>query len=175
MAENVEATITALKERFSAENDADLARRLRISKSTISSWRARNSVPQRFLGLLDGESHQFVLAPPLKWGDHEEAAFRVALFRFSRLMQKTMDLNDYRKALGLFASEASSLFWLMMADAQKDLMHRQGDHSLATALALLLHDDVTHHDATVQRDQKRIGDVLREGQPWTPRRKYDDL
>ncbi len=168
MAENVEEAITALKVRLAVESDADLARRLRVSKSTISSWRARNSVPRRFLGVIAGDDHQFMLAPPLKGGEHEEAAFRVTLFRFARLMQETTDLKDYRKALRLFGSEASSVFWLMMDEAQKDLMSRRDDQPLSNALALLLHDDVSAGEEAIQRDRKRLGDTLRDGRPWAP-------
>lgn len=169
MAGSVEDVIASLKAQLGADTDTELARRLRVNKSTVSSWRARGSVPRRFLGILDGDPHQFMLAPPLKWGEHEEAAFRVALFRFCRLMLKTTDISDFRRVLRLFSGEAYPAFWLMMDAAQKDLINRQGEYPGATTFGLLLHDDIAAGDEAVRRDQERIGKVLRGGEPWFPK------
>jgi len=65
MDDDIDAIISALRERLSAETDADLARKLRIDKSTISSWRSRRSVPNRFRKIASGESHQMMSAPPM--------------------------------------------------------------------------------------------------------------
>lgn len=44
-----DATIQEIKERFGVVTDADLARALGVDKSTISSWRRRAVVPQKYL------------------------------------------------------------------------------------------------------------------------------
>lgn len=49
MSDDVEATIAALMKRFRVETDQGLAERLRLGRSTVTSWRRRGSVPERYL------------------------------------------------------------------------------------------------------------------------------
>ena len=59
--------------KFAVETDADLARKLRVDKSTVSSWRRRDGLPARFQKILEvGLSAQSVQAPPLEWGERRE-------------------------------------------------------------------------------------------------------
>jgi len=156
MSQDVEETIDQLKAIMDAESDADLARKLRIDRSTIASWKARKRVPARFSEILTGESAQFVLAPPSKWGSHEEFAFRLALFRLARAMADVVVEGDFRTNLQVFAK--SPLFWKLMVEAQKDLVNRQNDgqNNESTALALLIHDDLEQGAISIERDRALI-------------------
>lgn len=160
MEPTVEEVISALRAHFEVDSDAELARKLMINKSTVSSWRARGSVPQRFRGILSGEPHQFMHSPPLQWGEDEQAAFSLALFRFSRLVAAKVELEKYRDALTLFGGRAFPAFWIMMSAAQKDLAERRGNHTLSTLLALLIHDDLADDDASLTRDSERLAQVF---------------
>lgn len=152
--EEVERTIERLREHFRAETDADLARRLRIDKSTVSSWRARGRVPDRFLKMLEGASHQAVGAAPLHWGDHEHAAFQLALFRYARLVSDTVASGDYRSNIDLLM-KAETDFWILMNAAQMDIAERPANNPYdpSTAAMLIVHDDLAAGSASIERDR----------------------
>ena len=67
--EGVQELVNRLKEHFRVEKDADLARVLGVDKRTVSAWRSRGNVPRRYVPILEGENHQSVLTPPLRWGE----------------------------------------------------------------------------------------------------------
>ena len=51
MSDDVETAIAALMKRFRVATDQGLADRLRVGRSTVTSWRRRGSVPERYLRL----------------------------------------------------------------------------------------------------------------------------
>lgn len=148
-----ESTIEALKLKLNATNDADLARKLAVDKRTVSAWRARGSVPDRYTAILDGASHQAVMTPPLKWGPYENCAFRLALFRFARVKAAAAISNDFRIIFDTFAHPRG--FWLLMSRCQKDIAAAMEDRtdSVDTAMALVMHDDIAAGDAAIERDR----------------------
>ena len=48
MESDVELAIAALKRRFRVETDQGLADRLKLGRSTVTSWRRRGTVPERY-------------------------------------------------------------------------------------------------------------------------------
>lgn len=148
--------IEALKAQFGTDTDADLARRLSIDKSTISAWKARGSVPRRFRAIVNGESPSFFATSPMGWGEHEKNAFEIALFRFTRARAEVALEGDYEKCLETFTGGAE--FWVLMLEAQKQLLDRQGDgrHSPDTAQALVIHDLLTEGEAAIARDRRLL-------------------
>jgi len=52
MSGGVDDEIAALKKRFKAGTDQHLAERLRLGRSTVTSWRRRGSVPDRYMRLV---------------------------------------------------------------------------------------------------------------------------
>ncbi len=52
MSGDVEEDIAALKKRFKAATDQHLADRLRLGRSTVTSWRRRGSVPARYMRMV---------------------------------------------------------------------------------------------------------------------------
>jgi hypothetical protein len=83
MADDVESVVVALKRHFGVQSDQDLARRLRLGRSTISSWRARQTVPARYSRLLEGEDEGFAIE--FKHQTEEEGlALSLALMRLIR-------------------------------------------------------------------------------------------
>ena len=78
--------IEQLKRRFRVSTDQELAERLKVGRSTVTSWRRRGSVPERYARLADyGTSLSF---PPdmddPTWTDAEHAACDLALVRLIR-------------------------------------------------------------------------------------------
>lgn len=51
MSGDVEESIAALKKRFRVETDQGLADRLKLGRSTVTSWRRRGTVPERYMRL----------------------------------------------------------------------------------------------------------------------------
>ena len=160
MNSDVDDTISALRERMGAQNDAELARKLRIDKSTISSWRSRKRVPRRFERILEGENHQMIAAPPMGWGDHEKEAFRLALFRFTRLFAETARGDDYVPIVDTFEPN-SAAFWLLLGASQEDMMRLMGEYSYTPhdAARRLIYTDFDRPDEAMNRDRKRLESV----------------
>lgn len=147
-----QSTIEALKLKMNASSDADLARKLAVDKRTVSAWRTRGGVPERYTAILDGGTHQTIMTPPLKWGQYEECAFRLALFRFTRVKAAAAISNDFRTIFDAFGRPRG--FWLLMVRCQRDIatvMEERTD-SPDTAIALLMHDDITAGAAAIERD-----------------------
>lgn len=158
--------IDQLKEKFAVETDADLARKLRVDKSTVSSWRRRDNVPTRFQKVLSGDlSAQAVQAPPVEWGEEEQKAFSLALFRYCRLYADIVKRGEFRDLARLFPT-GMGVFWILMGSAHKDLINRQGSgqHSLDTALSLCIYDDLEHGSGAIERDLSLVPSSLRPDQ-----------
>lgn len=83
MPDNVDDIVSSLKKLFEAASDQDLARRLHLGRSTISSWKARGAVPARYKRLLDGDEPSFVLEPK-EMTEEEGLALSLAIMRLMR-------------------------------------------------------------------------------------------
>ena len=80
----IEQQIARLKAKHGAANDQELARALHLGKSTIGSWRARGSVPDRYIKALDsGRDAAFSLIPA-EMTEEEWLALSLALMRVIR-------------------------------------------------------------------------------------------
>lgn len=130
----VESTINNLRTVVGAKNDAELARRLQIDQSTISSWRARGRVPSRFVKLLEAEpipSHEV-------WPELHDRGTAVALARYAILRNEVAMGGNVDKALPTFLDVRP--FWIVMHRAVHDLRSKMDalHVDLQTAAALLL-------------------------------------
>lgn len=174
MTTDPETVIEQLKAKFNVDTDVELARKLRIEKSTVSSWKSRGRVPNRFLRILSGENHQFIAAPPIGWGEEEQAAFSLALFRFSRAFSDIITKGEYRSLVQLF-TPASSHFWWLMSEAQQDLIKRQAHSgvSVSAAATMAMYDDLEHGSGAIERDRNGpvsggfISELYRKPSPHT--------
>ena len=150
----VEEVLAALKRHFGVETDADLARKLRVDKSTISSWKARGSIPARYQGILEGSSSSTVGVSPIKWSEHEKAAFDLALFRFSRIMTEKANLSDYVESLTYFSGLAAPDICILQDFCQRDLAAYE--QPLHTALSTAIYEDLADPQASLERDIQRL-------------------
>ena len=142
MDNDIDTKIGELRAFLHAENDADLARKLRIDKSTVSSWRSRKRIPERFSSILDGDVIEHRSSPPELWGDIEDTAFSLALCRYTLAFKNIVDAGDYQEAMHTFRDNRR--FWLIMNNAASSLQERMRDGSfdLSSAFAVLLHEDM---------------------------------
>jgi hypothetical protein len=86
----VDSTIADLRRAVNATNDSDLARTLGIDKGTISGWRARGSVPQKFVKLSRSNASGAAIGPidwtTLEaWPELQERSRAIGLLRFTLL------------------------------------------------------------------------------------------
>lgn len=143
MSNDVEKQIERLRKLFEAENDAELAKALRIGQSAISTWKARGAIPKRYLLILREEEQKTSAAPslgPAYWGGHQNVAFGLALVRFARLHGSTDVDKDFRATYTTRPGD----FWSLFHQAQNDLheeMERSGSQLPQEALALILNDE----------------------------------
>ncbi len=165
MPQSVEATIEGLRGAVSAKSDAELARTLGIDQSTISSWRARGSVPQKFVKLLRPNGSSAASGPidwtTLKtWPELQERSRAIGLLRFTLLNADLAKSGEIDRAMAAFIDQKP--FWLLMYRAAHDLgvkMQALGVE-LKTAQALILQDDLRDPDRTAQRVEKWLAEDM---------------
>lgn len=138
------------------DSDAELARKLRIDKSTISSWRSRGSVPERYKRILNGADPHTYATAPAGWGEFEVFAFRLALFRYSRARAEVATSGDYPAALRAFSFEHG--FFRLMGLCQQDLARTKEEDgvTLSTAFDLMLHQYMSAGDKGAKEDKELL-------------------
>lgn len=81
MSDDVNEKIELLKRRFHVGTDQGLAERLRLGRSTVTSWRRRGAVPERYAQMAEG---QVTFLPDFldkTLTDVDRAAMKLALVR----------------------------------------------------------------------------------------------
>lgn len=156
MANDPAAVIAQLKQHLGVETDAELARSLRIDKTTISSWKRRGRVPQRFLDILSGDSSLAVAVPLVKWAPHEQAAMSLALFRYARLYGDLTKSADFPALMSMLTRKHE--IWDLFRQAQWDLLNcmEQEEQSLSGAIAIILHGEIADADNAIERDRRLV-------------------
>ena len=166
--EDTAEVIEALKHELGVETDTELARRLGVDKSTVAAWRLRKSVPPRYRRILDGDGKDAVSAPPMIWGDIERAAFKLAVFRVARVNRTAFfgELGDAMEAV----SASGALFWIVMHRAKAELSRRMADldNNVETALAVLIQEDLSAGDDSIERTRQAMRSIYRARPPGAP-------
>lgn len=97
MGEDADQTVEALKRRFRAPTDQALAARLKLGRSTVTSWRRRGTVPERYARL----AKEVLAFPPdlldRSWSPVEHAAMTLALVRL--IKGSADDVGDFPRFL----------------------------------------------------------------------------
>lgn len=161
MSEQVEETISALRASVGAATDAELARRLRLNQSTISSWRARGRVPSKFVRELESNGAK----PPQIWGELQDRALPVAHGRYILLRAGVVLSGDVEKAMRALSDVRA--FWLVLHRAVHDIRTKMDalNIDLAAAQMLILQADLSDPEATATRVRDQIEEDLRDN-PW---------
>ncbi len=84
MVETADEVIDVLRKRFRVSTDQALAEQLHLGRSTVTSWRRRGSVPDRYVRMA---SERPTILPDLvnpQFDDTERSALTLALVRFIR-------------------------------------------------------------------------------------------
>ena len=158
--------IEKLKVRFAAQSDADLATQLGVDKSTISSWKARGRVPDKYLLILHGGENSGFTAPPVRWGERESAAFSLALLRFSAVIQPHLNSSDLEK-LSDWLPHYGAPFWAIFAICLDEIDAKMGagTRSAKEASLLLIALDANDPDGARSRAQDAVDRI--HGSFWS--------
>ncbi|MDT8856997.1 helix-turn-helix domain-containing protein [Paracoccaceae bacterium Fryx2] len=140
----MDATISALRSVIGAHNDAELAAKLEIDKSTISNWRSRGRVPQKFAKILDVAAHDV-------WPELHDRALAVALPRYGILRQPVVGSANLDAALAAFLDTKPFWFVVYRAAAELRLKMETLKIDLGSAAALILQEDLRDPSATALR------------------------
>ncbi|MCI5041004.1 MAG: helix-turn-helix domain containing protein [Donghicola eburneus] len=151
----VEETIAHLKQRYRVSSDVQLAKVLGVSKSTISSWRARNKVPERVLEVIESDMVA-TQSPPVEWGPFQKLAFGLALQRYCRVLADHMESSDFKYAMKLAGTPEA--FFALMGQAEGAILNMQesGDFNYETAVAALVHEDIINPEKAGARDLETL-------------------
>lgn len=157
---NVDATIANLRAVVKAKSNADLARKLGVDQSTISSWQTRGRVPDQFLEFLKDPASQ----KSRIWQELTDCATAVALLRHTLLRHDVAKSRDIDRGLSTF--QTLKPWWLIMHRAAHELRLRMDalGTDLKTAQALIMQDDLRDPDATVRRVEQHLAEDLEDSQ-----------
>ncbi len=150
--------IDELRSRLDVVTDADLARSLDIDKSTISSWRSRGRVPERYVRMLDRDGSDEYLGPPVRWTAKDRVAFDMALLRFTRALAGDLSGDDPIKVYATFAL-ASPAFWALKDGCRRelnDVVAARPGLNIEDAYGIVWQRYVQDGDAGVERDRKAL-------------------
>lgn len=156
MQNSVDATIAGLRGAVSAGTDAELARMLGVDQSTISSWRSRGRVPERFVKMLDTGKKTGLDEVPQVWGELQERAQTLALIRFTLIRNEVAQSGDVDRALGVFLDLKP--FWLVLHRSVHELRIKMETLrvDLKTAQALLMQEDLRDPKTTTRRVERQL-------------------
>ena len=165
MQSSVDATIAGLRGAVSAKTDAELARMLGVDQSTISAWRARGRVPERFVKMVDGAAKAPSSEAPQVWGELQERAQTIALVRFTLIRREVVFSGNVDKALGLFLDLKP--YWLILNRAVHELRLKMEASrvDLKTAQALLMQEDLRDPVLTTGRVEQQLAEDIADN-PW---------
>lgn len=162
MQNSIDATIAELRSASGVSSNAELARRLGIEQSTISAWRARGRVPERYVNLLQKPTSENAAKPPQIRGEIEGFGQALALARFTLLRSEIAFSKDVDRAISVFRDLKP--FWVMMNRAIHELRLKMETLSvdLVTAQALLIQEDMRDPDAALLRIADQLAEDFRD-------------
>lgn len=165
MLNQVDVTLEGLRRAVSARNDADLARKLGIDQSTISSWKARGRVPDRFTKLLADEDGRGSTEPPQVSGEMTNRATSIALGRYTILLGDVAKSGDIDRAMTAYLDLRP--FWLVLNRAVHELRVKIETLHIdpSAAQALILQEDFRDPAATAAKVKQQLREDL-EDNPW---------
>ena len=160
MENTVDATVANLRSVVNAKSNADLAQKLGVDQSTISSWRARGRVPSWFMVFLEKPRKETSAETSEVWPELTSCATAVALVRFTLLRHEVAVSQEVDRGLSVFL--AIKPWWFVMHRAAHDLslkMEAPGI-DLKTAQALITQDDLRDPAATTSREAQQLAEDL---------------
>jgi len=164
MSSNVDEVISGLRDLYSVQTDAELARSLKIDKSTVSSWRSRKSVPRRFQRLLDEDPSNLFRkeVTPQVIGEFAPPAMPIAVLRFSLLLNAIeAETGSADEKFSLLTNKLS--FHSVLLRSAIDVWERRSALNVSpeTAAFLVLQDDLRDENATRERAKANLHEDAR--------------
>ncbi|WP_164613721.1 helix-turn-helix domain-containing protein [Pseudotabrizicola algicola] len=135
--------IERLKARFRVDSDSDLAAKLMISRSSVANWRNRNSVPDRYQRVAEGDINWSAFSTGIvDMSLVESAAMRLAMLR---LMRDFGDIaKDYRAFLERSGQAAATwpIYWSKACKDVQEAMAESGSDDAFNIVSLIAYDEV---------------------------------
>lgn len=105
MSDIVDVLVAKLKARYLVETDQDLAKALKLGRSTVATWRNRGSVPKKYEALANGKQvRSFYGETPWEfWNELERAGMELAFLRLMR------DFGDVSREYSAYLKRGSSI------------------------------------------------------------------
>jgi hypothetical protein len=160
MTPDVQTRLDGLKRVVSVRNEAELARRLGVNQSAISSWKQRGRVPQRFARMVSEPEVGMLADLRGVSGGLQEQGFPIGLVRFAVLRADLLQSGNADDAMSKMRDMLP--FWLVMYRAVHDLLKRVevAQVDLTTAQALILQDDLRDPSATRSRVEAQLAEDI---------------
>lgn len=162
---SVDATISNLRSITGAKNNAELARKLSVDQSTISSWRSRGRVPARFVRMLQTPHEKLPEKHPKVWQELIDFAQPITAVRFAILRHDIILSEDKTEASAILKKQYP--FLLITNRVIQELRKRMELLSidLITAQALVLQDDLRNPSETHKRLAAQLSEDMADN-PW---------
>lgn len=162
MVDLVDASIQQLRKIVGVQSDAELARQLELDKSSLTAWRSRGRVPEKYQAFLDQVSRGEPIRELEVWPELQRAAQRIALARFTLLRCTVASSGMVDQAMPIFLSLRP--FWFIMYRAAVDVRKKMLALGVAleTAQALVLQDDLRMPSETTSRIERELSEDLRD-------------
>ena len=156
MRESVDSTIAELRGVVGAQNDAELATKLSVDKSTVSGWRSRGRVPDRYVKIIETDN----VPSRDVWPELHDKGTAVALARYAIMRNKVAMSGNTDKAIPAFLELKP--FRLVMHRAVHDLRTKMKllNIDLQAAAALLLQEDLRNPQKTAFRVSAMLSEDL---------------
>lgn len=165
---DVDRIIADLRALVAAETDSELAKALKIDKSTISSWRSRGRVPSKFVAYLEegnGNARSELLSQDEMLPMFAEMTVGIAAFRLALVMDSGHPMVADQDALTLFLQERLPFFALQHR-AVLDVRDRVIALGVKpeTARLLVIQADLSDRKAALSRTLEHLEEDLRDNE-----------
>lgn len=158
----VDATIANLRSVVNASSNAELAQKLGVDQSTISSWRARGRVPNKFIKFLREPANISSAEMGDIWPEMTSCATAVALVRYTLLRHEVASSGEVDRGLSVFLTLKP--WWFVVHRAAHDLRSKMEalGIDLKTAQALIMQYDLRDPAATAGRVEQQLAEDLHD-------------
>lgn len=156
---SIDKQIDELKKMYVVTTDSDLAKRLRIDKRAVASWRSRGVLPKRYEHILTGlAGASSSTTPPNHWGEYDKAAARIAHFRISRAIAQFAGSTSVRANLSLYRKVGDN-FFIILANSHFRITEimEQAQIEIGAAEATFIFEDLSNSQKSIERDMALLG------------------
>lgn len=141
MSKDVEEKIETLKRRFHVSTDQGLAEKLRLGRSTVTSWRRRGAIPERYVQMAEGQTTFMPDFLDEGLTEVDRAAMQLALMRLIKGFGAQMvDYRDYLSKGGFLLPQMAVGVEKAFLDLTRKLSESENS-DITQCLNLIVYDE----------------------------------